>query len=103
LRVYTLPTSTGEPSLAYTVISYVKSVTETIQLTGHSTVEPIDFSSIVLGDDEMKVRERFGAPYFTEEVEEIEGYKWGYAPFPISIEFIDKKVYSIRISRSAEY
>lgn len=94
-RIYLLPTDGDK--YPYLVVTYKKNKVDAIQLTGVSTTIDIDFSSIRLGDNEAVVKEILGPPSDISEVEQINGIKWSYNPFPISIEFIDTKVYSIRI------
>lgn len=97
-RIYLLPTDGQQ--YPYLVITYVKGVVDAIQLTGHETTKAIDFASIKLGDNEEFVKEMLGPPSEIHDVKEIKGIMWSYDPFPISIEFIDRKVYSIRIQNN---
>jgi hypothetical protein len=75
-------------------------MTKIIQLTGYATKEEFTFSSLKLGDNEEKVRKFFGPPTSIDDVEEIKGYAYSYEPaaepFKITIEFINKKVYTFR-------
>jgi hypothetical protein len=97
VRVYALPGSKSEKGFPYLAVSYEKGVAKVLQLTGHHTAANLAFSSIRLGDPEARVKELIGPPSSTKEVAEIGGTYWSYRPFPISIEMVAGKVYSIRI------
>lgn len=73
-----------------------------IQMTGVRGDDKLAFSSIRLGDSKSRVAGILGAPYMRRDVEDIEAEFWGYTPFPISLEIKDGRVYSIRVSESAE-
>lgn len=91
-------TATQE-SEAYWVLEHHDGKLVAIQLTGDAPVPDVSFSTIQLTDPEAKVKEVLGPRYAISEVPEIGGTLWDYDPFPFSIEFVDGKVYSIRISR----
>lgn len=95
-RIYVLPASDDLP-VPYVVVTYVNDKVDAIQLTGVGTDSNLDFSSLQLGDNIEIVKKRLGSPSGTSEVQDINGIKWTYYPFPISIEFVKDKVYSIRI------
>ncbi|MEM8556267.1 MAG: hypothetical protein AAGG50_00335 [Bacteroidota bacterium] len=73
-----------------------------IQLTGTGMHEGYDFSSIRLGDPASEVLRVLGTPTVTRDAAAVSDEFWGYAPFPISFELIDDKVYSMRISLYAD-
>jgi hypothetical protein len=70
-----------------------------IQLTGNFSSQVASFSTIQLSDPQSKVRDILGPRYSVKSVEAIKGTMWDYAPFQISIEFVNDKVYSIRIGK----
>lgn len=95
IRVYVLESKLE--TLPYVAITFVNNVTSSIQLTGYQTDDSLDFSGIYLGNSEKRVREVLGPPSSKDEVEEINGVRWSYSPFPISIEIKEENVYSIKI------
>lgn len=84
-------------NLNYIVVSERNDTLWGIQLTGYLTNQNYNFSSIRLGDYSYFVEKKLGIGSEQVEVEDINGYKWIYDPFPFSIEFIENRVYSIRI------
>jgi len=94
--IYLLPTS--EEYYPYLAITYKKKKVLSIQLTGFSTTSDFSFSSITLGTHYKKVLEILGKPHKITKVPDINGLLWDYTPFPFSIEFVNKKVYSIKVS-----
>ena len=72
-----------------------------IQLTGYYKIPDVSFSSIQLTDSEEKVRQILGPRYVVRKGPEIKGEMWDYAPFKITIEFVDGKVYSMRVSNDS--
>lgn len=93
------PIESDEPSKPYWVITFKAGTVEAVQLTGKNPKAAASFSSIALGDAKMKVLKILGEPFATKPVEDIKGVMWSYRPFPISLEIVDERVYSIRISR----
>lgn len=100
IRVYLLPTDGDQ--YPYVAITYVQESVDVIQLTGASTTKDMDFASIRLGDDHNFVTEILGPPSSMQQVNEINGVLWSYDPFPISVEFIDGSVFSIRIHNNMQ-
>ena len=96
-KVYLLKTD-GE-SYPYFAITFNKNSITSIQLTGIRLLEEISFSSIRLGDHHSFVEQKLGLPSSKHDVQEIQGEMWDYRPFPITIEFKDDLVYSIRLTR----
>jgi hypothetical protein len=94
-RVYVLNSDTE--TLPYVVVKYKDQKAISIQLTGLKTSDDISFSNIVLSDSENKVIEVLGKPREKVTEVDIDGVRWSYDPFPISIEFVNRKVYSIKI------
>jgi hypothetical protein len=84
---------------AYWVFGHKNDEVKWIQLTGNYSHPDYNFSSIKLKDSEETVLEILGPNHSIQDVREIGGYLWDYNPFPISIEFIKNKVYSIRIGK----
>lgn len=72
-----------------------------IQLTGSRSGPDLAFAALQLGDSEEKAMALLGPRANISAVPEIGGLLWNYAPFPISIEFVDGKVYSIKIAEPA--
>ncbi len=93
------PIESDEPSKPYWVITFKAGTAEAVQLTGKNPKTAEAFSSIRLGDTKTKVLKILGEPFATEPVEGIKGIMWSYRPFPISIEIVDERVYSIRMAR----
>jgi hypothetical protein len=96
VRVYLLPTS--EKYYPYFAVTFKNKIAKSLQLTGNSTSEDISFSSIRLGSYYKEVLELLGKPTNIQIVPDINGVEWTYYPFPISIEIINGKVYSIKIN-----
>lgn len=72
-----------------------------VQLTGSRSSPDLAFATLQLGDTEEKAIALLGPRANISAVPEIGGLLWNYAPFPISIEFVDGKVFSIKISEPA--
>jgi len=94
-KVYPVEGSIDEDP--YFVVVYKNNLVSSIQLTGRGTKEILSFSSIRLGDQYKKALEVIGPPSKKNNVQEINGEIWSYFPFPISIEIVDNKVYSIKV------
>ena len=77
-----------------------KGVVGSIQLTGKANeiTENLAFSSITLGASKDHVVNILGNPSAVFDVPDIKGKSWSYAPFPISIEFVNGVVYSVKIN-----
>ena len=95
IKVYILHSELEE--LPYLVITYENEKVKSMQLTGLQTSDDLDFSSIRLGAPNDSVIKILGNPSSKQAVEEIQGTRWSYYPFPISVEFVKEKVYSIKI------
>lgn len=93
------PIKVADGRQAYWVIGHKDGRISSVQLTGDLAVPEFAFSSITLGDPAAKVDELLGPRFRAFPVPEIGGVLRDYAPFEITIEFIDDKVYSIRIGR----
>lgn len=105
MRVYIIDIDTPQGQRTpYWVIGFDKERRViSIQMTGERGDKKLAFSSIRLGDPASRVTKILGKPSVTRDVKDVEGAKfWGYMPFPISIEIKNKRVYSIRISVSAD-
>lgn len=100
-RIYVFQASENLP-IPYIVVTYVNDKVDAIQLTGFSTDSNLDFSSLKLGDSVGVVKNRLGPPSDTSKAQDINGIEWTYYPFPISIQFIKDKLYSIRIYNNME-
>lgn len=86
-------------SINYIVLSERNDSLWVIQVTGYITNKNYSFSSVRLGDYSNFVEQKLGQGSRQEEVRDINGYTWDYTPFPFSIEFVNDRVYSIRIRR----
>lgn len=82
------------------VLMNSKGVVGSIQLTGKANfiTENLPFSSITLGASKERVVDILGYPSVISDVPDIKGKLWSYAPFPITIEFVNGVVYSVRIN-----
>jgi hypothetical protein len=99
IKVY--PINAGKETQDYWLMYFNKNLLTTIQLTGTNSRPGDTFSSISLGDDKKSVLDILGVPFNgIVEVKEITGVRWSYKPHPISIEMVDDRVYSIRISQT---
>lgn len=99
LRVYAIPLRLREgESLPYWVVGFRDGTVTSIQLTGEQDGVDVAFSSIRLGDPKVRVVEILGEPHMTRDVDDVDAEFWGYAPFPISFEIKNGRVYSIRIA-----
>ncbi len=92
------PIIANEEFSAYWVIGHKEGKITSIQLTGNYPHEKLAFSTIKLSDPEEKVRKILGPRFRERKVKSINGIMWDYYPFPITIEFIENRVYSIRVS-----
>lgn len=101
ITIKVFPIASEEQSKPYWVITFKAGAAESIQVTGKNPKTVDAFSSIRLGDTKTKVLEILGEPFATKPVEGIKGVLWSYRPFPISIEIVDERVYSIRVSRTS--
>jgi hypothetical protein len=95
LAVFTIKAT--ELEQAYWVIGNREGKIASVQLTGDFPSQVASFSTIRLSDPQSKVRDILGPRYSAKSIEAIKGTMWDYAPFQISIEFVNDKVYSIRI------
>lgn len=98
-KYYIFILSPSQEAFSYIAVQILNNETTVIQLTGKDNTIPFSFSTIKLGDHATYVKQRLGPNYEQIKVEEIDGFKWSYNPFPFSIEFIDMRVYSIRLSK----
>lgn len=83
---------------AYWVIGHRDDRIVSIQLTGNYSHPDLAFATIRLNDSEEEVLARLGPRAQITPVREIGGFLWDYRPFPISIEFVHGKVYSIKVA-----
>ena len=84
---------------AYWVVGHKDGVIISLQLTGDYPDDRLNFATIKLADSEEKVKRILGPRYQESDVQDINGKIWDYVPFPISVEFKNGVVYSIRISK----
>lgn len=100
-RVY--PIDVGVPAgqrVPYWVIGFEGRRVVSIQITGDLRVETYDFSSVRIGDPEMKVQQRFGEAGFSQPAPQINGVLLGYPPYPVTFEIKNGRVYSMRVSEA---
>jgi len=85
---------------AYWVIGHKEGKIVSIQLTGNYGKPELSFSSIILGDGKDKVERILGPRHTIKEFQDngINGVLWDYAPFQFSFEFVNGKVYSMRVT-----
>lgn len=83
---------------AYWVIGHRDDQIVSIQLTGNYSHPDLAFATIRLNDTEEKVLAMLGPQANIRVVKEIGGLLWDYHPFPISIEFVHGRVYSIKVA-----
>jgi hypothetical protein len=89
--------------VAYWVLdkSEARSRVVAIQLTGAIKVPGASFSAIELTDPEDKVRKLLGPRFALQPMPQIQGVMWDYAPFKFSIQFVNGRVYSIRVGEES--
>ena len=92
------PIVTNDEFNAYWVIGHKEGKITSIQITGNYPHEQIAFATIKLTDPKEKVREILGPRFHERKVESINGVMWDYYPFPITVELVDNKVYSVRVA-----
>jgi hypothetical protein len=86
---------------AYWVIGHGDGKIVAIQLTGNYAHPDFAFSTIQLNDSEEKVIALLGEQRQITPVKEIDGVMWDYQPFPISVQFVHGRVYSIKVTAPA--
>jgi len=90
--------SSTEEYESYLVIGHKDNKIASVQYTGNYPSEKLTLASIKLMDTKSIVKKFLGPRYQVSKVKDINGEIWDYYPFPISIEFKDEVVYSMRIS-----
>jgi hypothetical protein len=101
LSLYLLPTA-DTTDVPYLIVGAIEGIITSLQITGPPTTDAIQFNDIHLGDSISVVEEKIGPPSSTSLVEEVGATLWAYDPYPISIEIISGRVFSIRIYFSDE-
>jgi hypothetical protein len=92
------PIVTTADTHAYWVIGHRDDKIVSIQLTGNYSHPDLAFATIRLNDTEEKVLATLGPRATITVVKEIGALLWDYRPFPISIELVHGRVYSIKIA-----
>jgi hypothetical protein len=92
------PIATTADTHAYWVIGHRDDKIVSIQLSGNYSHPDLAFATIRLHDTEEKVLATLGPRARITVVKEIGGLLWDYRPFPISIELVHGRVYSIKIA-----
>ena len=82
----------------YWVIGHRDDTIVSIQLTGNHSHPDLAFATIQLNDSEERVLALLGPRATITAVREVGGFLWDYRPFPISIEFVHGRVYSIKVT-----
>ena len=82
----------------YWVIGHRDDTIVSIQLTGNHSHPDLAFATIQLNDSEERVLALLGPRADITAVREVGGFLWDYRPFPISIEFVHGRVYSIKVT-----
>ena len=90
--------ATAGDAHAYWVIAHRDDTIVSIQLTGNYSHPDLAFATIQLNDSEERVLSLLGPRAEITAVREIGGFLWNYRPFPISIEFVQGRVYSIKVA-----
>lgn len=98
-KYYIFILSKPKETFSYIAVQKLNNETIALQLTGKDNKIPFSFSTIKLGDYNTFVQQRLGSNFKESKVGEINGFMWDYNPFPFSIEFVDQRVYSIRLSK----
>ena len=83
---------------AYWIIGHSDDKIVSVQLTGNYSHPDLAFATIRLNDSEEKVLAMLGPQANIRVVREIGGLLWDYHPFPISIELVHGRVYSMRVT-----
>ena len=96
------PIVTNDEFNAYWVIGHKEGKIISIQITGNYPHEKFAFATIKLTDLKDKVKKLLGSRFHERKVESINGVMWDYYPFPITIEFVDEGVYSIRVAEKTD-
>lgn len=99
-------TTTG----AYYVVTFEEvdggGIVESVQLTGQQPPLPHDFACFGLGSHASDVRRQLGLPArvttFADPDHDLAGDLWIYDDAPISLELMDDRVASIRVSRPSD-
>lgn len=81
--------------------SEARSKVVAVQITGYFRVPGASFSAIELTDSEDKVRQLLGPRFAVHPMPQIKGVLWDYAPFKFSFQFVNGRVYSIRVSEES--
>ncbi|MDH5181686.1 MAG: hypothetical protein OEY07_18645, partial [Gammaproteobacteria bacterium] len=100
VTVTAYPIINNDKHNAYWVIGHKAGTITSLQLTGNYADDKLSFSSIKLDDSQDKVKSILGPRYRVKQLQDINGEMWDYYPFPISIEFVKGKVYSIRVTET---
>ena len=92
------PITASADTSAYWVIGHRDDKIVSVQLTGNYSHPDLAFATIRLNDSEEKVLAMLGPQANIRVVREIGGLLWDYHPFPISIELVHGRVYSMRVT-----
>lgn len=92
---------------AYYVLEYERHggerIVYSVQITGQQPPLPHLFSCLELGDLAKDVRRQIGDPNSVEDFHDpkvdVYGELWRFDPYPITIEVVQGRIYSIRVSR----
>lgn len=90
--------ATAADTHAYWVIGHRDDTIVSIQLTGNHSHPDLAFATIQLNDSEERVLALLGPRANITAAREVGGFLWDYRPFPISIELVHGRVYSIKVA-----
>ena len=92
------PIVTTPDTHAYWVIGHRDDRIVSIQLTGNYSHPDLAFAAIRLSDTEEKVLAMLGPRARITAAKDIGGLLWDFHPFPISIELVHGRVYSMKVA-----
>jgi hypothetical protein len=108
---YVIDADSARDRATYYVLEYERVAGDELLFSAQLTGDPadmaaLDFSCLKLGTSEAAVHQQLGAPSEVRPFEAphtgVAGVVWSYDPLPISIEFVDGKVYSFRVWRPGD-
>jgi len=91
----------------YYVVEYESAageqVVKALQLTRDRPPLPLDFSCVLLGDAQDRLTLQLGPPTqtlpFDDPTVHVKGERWSYGALPVSVEIVNRQVYSMRVWR----
>lgn len=83
---------------AYWIIGHRDGKIVSVQLTGNYSHPDFSFATIRLNDTEEKVIAVLGRSRSIRPVTDIGGILWDYRPIPVSLEFVQGRVHSMKVA-----